>query len=413
MATDMFRQSQKCWDAFYISLLIISITATFVAILKGSGAAPAWPMDQSFISAADLRLYRQGGHWNFHYPQLQNSGGIGSSLLVGLYKLIIPTSAETINWHIRTLAMLGYLLSTDVLLRAFVAEPLGRIAGLLLVTTSGFALIEPSSEILAGSLFTLFIVAASRRWPVAVSSVLLAGFSLCKVEFLLTAPLLAFLWWWRERKSMKFAWRIPCLVGLWIGLFLAPGFAVYGSGVIAGTRGFDAFSVHYASLFLAHQYQPYPLDPWTSAILIMNQVFPGAKSVADVVIGHPRAYIDFLALSAMQSISNIAASLKLMLVPVLVMALNFRALGSLRFPVVIVAAAMVCTLVPGWLFAFIHIRYMVKFYPAIIGLSLAGMLTLQSKLLPATRAANLAAVIITLLWQAINLPTMASLSHHL
>jgi hypothetical protein len=59
---------------------------------------------------------------------------------------------EMLSWHVRTPGMLGYLLSTDLLLRTFVQRPLARISGLLLFATSGLAFIEASSEILAGSL---------------------------------------------------------------------------------------------------------------------------------------------------------------------------------------------------------------------------------------------------------------------
>ncbi|MCP9832891.1 MULTISPECIES: hypothetical protein [unclassified Cyanobium] len=413
MAAELIKHPQKRWHAVYLSVLMISITATLFFILKDNGSAPPWPMDQSFIGTVDLRIYRLDGHWNFHYPQLQNSGGISSSLLVGLYKLIVPLSPETLNWQVRSMAMLGYLVSSDVLIRTFIQQPLARISALLLVATSGFALIQPSSEILAGSLFTLFVVAATRRWPVILASLLLAGFALCKVEFLLAAPFLALLWWWRERRTLKNSWRIPCLVGLWVGLLLAPGFAVHGSRVIAGNRSFAAFSVHYASLFLPHQYQPYSLDPWKSAIAIMNQVFPEAKSIVDVIYRYPKPYLDFLALSAIQSISNIAASLKLMLVPMLTTMVNFKTLGGLRFPILLITVAMVCTLIPGWMFAFVHIRYMAKFYPAIIGLSLAGLQALQSRLQPATLLANLSAILITIIWQTFNFPMIASHSHFL
>lgn len=413
MTADMVSRPKKAWHFLYFLVLIIAITASFLAILKDSGAAPAWPMDQAFIETVDLRIYKEGGYWNFHYPKLQHSGGVSSSVLVGLYKLIIPTRPENLNWHIRTLAMLGYLLSTDILLRTFVRPPALRIGGLLLVASSGFAFIQPSSEILAGSLFTLFVVAATRRWPVLLSSLLLVAFALCKVEFLLAAPFLGLLWWWREQGTREVAWRIPVLVGLWIALFLLPGFAVHRWGVIGGGRSFQAFAVHYATLFVPHQYQSYPFNPWLTSPSIMKQVFPGAESVRDVIAAHPRAYIDFLALSAIESIRNIALALKLMLLPAGFTLLRFRYLGALRFPVLILATALVCTLVPGWLFAFVHIRYLAKFYPAIIGLSLAGVAVLQSEQRPVVRYAMAGAVITTLVLQAVNLPTMWQLSHQL
>jgi hypothetical protein len=48
----------------------------------------------------------------FQYPNLQHAGGISSSLTAGLYKLIIPTTHENLNWHFRIFSMATLLISS-------------------------------------------------------------------------------------------------------------------------------------------------------------------------------------------------------------------------------------------------------------------------------------------------------------
>jgi hypothetical protein len=397
-----------------ISVLILTIVASLIAILHDQGSVPPWPMDQSFVESADLHIQRMDGHWVFHYPKLQFSGGITSSVLVGLYKLIIPTDSGTLNWHIRTIAMVGYLGSTHLLLRAFIASPLARVAGLLLVATTGFQFIQPSSEVIAGSLFTLFVIASTKRWPVIVSSLFLAGFALCKVEFFLTTPFLTGLWWWKERKTSGRDWAIPLFVLLWTFALLLPGLVVHGFGVMLGNRSFDVFSFHYAILFHPHQYQTYGPDPWKYAPRIMEKIFPGANSVGSVILSYPKKYIDFLALSAITSFQEIIRTLKFMIIPAMFTYLHFKELRGLKFPLLLLATALVFTLLPAWLFAFIHLRYMAKLHPVIIGLSIAGCLVLQPRFPRAGQVVLWVSILGTLFWQLLlTLPYVWENSHSL
>jgi hypothetical protein len=112
-------------------LLVLALIASALAILKDSGVVPAWPMDQSFAQVADLRIGKANGSWVFQYPNLQSSGAITSTLIAGLYKLIVPTTVDTLNWHIRILAMGMYLISVYMLILSFLRRISVRLTALL------------------------------------------------------------------------------------------------------------------------------------------------------------------------------------------------------------------------------------------------------------------------------------------
>ncbi|MFN6133241.1 MAG: hypothetical protein ACK46L_10140 [Synechococcaceae cyanobacterium] len=365
-------------DIVFVIALIAAIAFSAVAILMDSGRVPLHPMDQAFVQAADISISRARGHWEFHYPFLQYSGGITSTLIVGLYKLIVPTSLENLNWHIRIMAMSAYILSTAALIVSFTKSHGARVLAVLLVASSGFQFIQPSSELLAGSLLTLYLVGVRRHWAVPVSALMLVGFGLGKVEFGLAAIVISIFWWTAERKLANGAGRfsIPLWTFFWFAVFLLPGLAVNGIDAVAGNRSFLAFGQHYGSLFGPHQFKTFYLDPWNEGPGIVKIIYPAAKSVADLALKYPRQYLDFLAMSMVESVLNIMTSLRFLLIPVLVVACQPRSWKELRFPLIALALAIFFTLLPAWLFAFVRIRYMAKLYPAIICLALAGSLSI-------------------------------------
>lgn len=101
-----------------VLLLIASVLASF--ILRDDATAPMHPMDQSFVYI-DLKIAKsETGTWRFDYPHLQYSGGISSSLLIGVYKLIFSPSNQTLNWHARLLGCAVYLVACLTLLNLMV-----------------------------------------------------------------------------------------------------------------------------------------------------------------------------------------------------------------------------------------------------------------------------------------------------
>jgi len=117
------RTPNAAWlKALEIAILVSAILISISVILKQSGVVPGAPMDQHFVETVNIQLLRSNGHWVFQYPNLQHAGGISSSLTAGLYKLIIPTTHENLNWHFRSFSMAALLISSFSLFRAAIPQ---------------------------------------------------------------------------------------------------------------------------------------------------------------------------------------------------------------------------------------------------------------------------------------------------
>jgi len=351
---------------------------TVVLILKDSGIVPPHPMDQSFVGTADLRLGKSGGSWFFHYPTLEYSGGITSSLIAGLYKLIIPASPETLNWHIRILGAFLWLGSALLLILRVIPTTATRILACLLVGTSGFQFIQPTSELFAGSFFTLFLFSTTQRFPYPVSALLLAGFGLAKVEMVAAAVAGALIWWiWELRRQSPKAWMTLVWTGFWAALLLAPGFIVAGSDPTSIGRSFLCFKLSYVDLMNQHQFGGTlvfgkELDMHALADQVMERRFPGADTVFKVITKYPQLYAQYLAVASVISFPVVFHALKLMVIPMALVLIRGRELTGLGLPLSLLAAAAVLTLAPAWMLTIFRIRYFVKFWPAFVVLSAAG-----------------------------------------
>jgi len=124
-------QSMPRWqNILEIAILAVAVLISALIILQGSGVVPKPFMDQHFVETINLQLRREDGHFIFQYPNLMHTGGITSSLIAGIYKLIIPTSPSTLNWHFKIFAIASSLLSSFFLLRTAIPRVLSlRILG--------------------------------------------------------------------------------------------------------------------------------------------------------------------------------------------------------------------------------------------------------------------------------------------
>jgi hypothetical protein len=159
--------------ALEITILVAAILISISLILKQSGVAPAAPMDQHFVETVNIQLRQTNGHWVFQYPNLQNAGGINSSLTAGLYKPVIPTTHENLNWHFRIFSMATLLISSFFLFHTAIPIPRNpglRTAAFLIVATSGYRFLEPSSEVIAATFLNLFLIAVLRSWPTLLAA---------------------------------------------------------------------------------------------------------------------------------------------------------------------------------------------------------------------------------------------------
>ena len=360
------------------AVIIACFVITAVLIFKDSGVVPPHPMDQSFAGTADVRIGRSNGNWMFKYPTLEYSGGITSSLIAGIYKLLIPTSPDTLNWHIRILGAFMWLGSSLLLILRFVPTTATRILACLLIGTSGYQFIQPTSELFVGSLFALFLFSTSQRWPYAVSALFLAGFGLAKVEMVAAAIAGALIWWiWELRSGKAKAWRVLVWSGVWMAMLLLPGFIVSGNDPTSISRSFLCFKLSYVDLFNHHQFGGpltfgKDLDMHTFADQVMARRFPGADTVFKIITKYPGLYAQYVAISSIHSLPAVIHSLKFMLIPMALVVLKGRDMTGLGLPLCLLGATAVLTLGPALMLTIFRIRYFVKLWPAFATLAVAG-----------------------------------------
>ena len=395
-----------------LAFLIASILISSSFILKESGVVPAPPMDQHFVETINLHISRAQGHWTFQYPSLQNSGGITSSLVAGIYKLLIPTTHETLNWHIRIFAMATFLVSSFWLFRVFIADQAARILAFLIIASSGFQLLQPSSDLFSATLLNLCIIAATLRWPRIWTALFLAGFGLCKVDMTLAALALALGWClWERRQKRPHPERGLIFTLLWLGLLLLPGFVVHEANPFSGSRSLIAFLSAYVEFFGYHQF--HQLQPSELNNLIENvraDVFGGANSFVEIVTRYPTLYFDFVGVSGARSLPNLINVFKFMLIPITMVYVRHKRIKGHRLLLWGGLIAAICVILPAWLVIYLRIRYAVKIAVPLIAIAIAGCLELSHH---DRRYAKLAWAcgIGSILWQLYYFNDMAIYSH--
>lgn len=362
------------------ALLVASLIISAACILRDSGVVPGHPMDQHFAETINLAIRFSEGHWTFQYPALQNAGGITSSLIAGIYKLIIPTSKASLNWHIRILAMTMYLGSSWWLVRSMIATTPARILAYLLICISGFQFIQPSSDLFAGTFFSLSLVALRKEWPTWLTGLLLAIFGLCKVDMIVAAVVIAVLWgFWEHRRGRQHPQRLALFTFGWLLLFLAPAFLFQGSNPMSGNRSLLAFLSAYTEFLGYHQFNGNDVSPGIDVMKnVKETIFPGVKNLADIVTKYPQLYFDFAGVSAVRSLPNLVHAAKLMLIPLGLVIIQNRRLTTLRPYLIVLLVAMACTLIPAWLIIYVRLRYVVKLFPAIVAIAVGGCLELNA-----------------------------------
>ena len=303
---------------------------------------------------------------------------ITSSLIAGLYKLIIPTTAATLNWHFKIFAMAGCLLSSFFLLRTVIPRhvPL-RILGFLILTTSGFQLLEPSSDVLSATLLSLFFIAVCRRWPQIVAAFFLATFGLCKVELTLSATVLSlfwFLWEWRQGRSKPYLTVV--FTALFLSLYLAPAFVLSGSNPLSSDRSSTAFFSAYRDFMRWHQFQLVPPSEQEAELAMRSTLFRDAPTFRDVLIKHPDLYFDYIGVSAARSLPKIVMVFKFMTIPFLLVVTQVRAIKENKFLLLGTILVCACILLPAWLVIYVRMRYIAKVLPLVIATTIACSLEL-------------------------------------
>lgn len=397
-----------------LSLLLFAVLASTVVILRESGVVPSWPMDQSFAEVADLRIGRQNGSWVFHYPNLQNSGGITSTLIAGLYKLVVPTSIHNLNWHIRIVAMIGYLASSTSLILVFLKRSSVRMVSFALIAASGYQFIQPSSELYAAALLCFFLVCAVQRSSIWLASLLLVGYGFCKVELILSSLVLAMYWFWTERHTPRRRLLIPLSYATWFGILLLPSIRFNGIQTLSGSRSWEAFKVKYTSLFHPHQISAPSNDPWSYSHETIDKIFPNSDhQIINIIRFYPRMYFDYLVLAFTQSLLNLVSGIKFLVIPAILDCIFSRAPSErLRFAAYALLIMIVFGLLPAAFMGFVHVRYVMRYFPLIVVTTLGFCLEGKQEpkwISPLAWGSAIATLILQVIW----LPEVVEQSHFL
>jgi len=363
-------------------MCLASLLLSAFFILRDTGIVPPHPMDQSFAETVDLHIRNNNGKLSFAYPNLQFSGGITANLVIGVYKLIVPVMHESLNWHVRIFSMVTYLVSGFALIFRFVKHDPAKLIAILLLATSGFQFIQPSSELIAGTSLSLFVLCASLRWPRLITSLFLAIFALCKVEFAVAAVAMALFWAWQDTSSRghgtKITWGCFAFFG-WMAIFLVPAFVLAGANPFSSDRSFLTISNTYIEFFQGHQFITISPSNLPSGPDLFTAKFPLAKSAMQFIINYPKQYIDYLGISSARSVYNTVLALKLLLVSGGFVLLGWKDLGGLKPYITLLILALAFTLLPAWLVVHVRVRYYAKVFPLVVALIAAGSMEIAKK----------------------------------
>jgi len=331
--------------------LIAAIAVTVAVILSGDGRMTPQRWDQNFADVVDLHIYHNGTNWIFQYPVLSWTGGITGSLLVGLYKLIVPTSSETLNWHVKIFAAVAFLVSLFWLAKTYLRNWLDQVAILFIAVTSGLLYLEPSTELFAGASLNLFAVAIHSNRRTWLQALTLAVFSLIKIELLPIGAIVAIFWTVTSHQSIRRRLAFLLSFGLVVAVLIALSIYFHGYQTVFFGREIAAFEQHYCFLFHGDYNTP-----------CLARDMPDVRTVSDVVRNHTEQYLSFVWASLLQSARIIFLTLNLLALSVpLLIAQAFRSSENgdrLISRLTLLVLAMTCSIAA--LVAYVHPRYLTR-----------------------------------------------------
>jgi len=338
-------------SAGVLALLCLLVLASAAAIL-------AWPKPPIWDQA---RLLEARFALPFH-PAPPH--GFTAQLCVIALRAVLPASAPLAE-AVRIFAMAFWAGTACWLGLALLARRASVAVLLLAIFSSQLPFLWLSTELIAGGFLFLALGAWVRGWHPAGVGVLLALLALCKPDLLLVAVVLAALF--ASERPME---RRPLVWGslLTLALLLAPGLALLGTGYLTDygaegrSRGFAAFSQHFAALVAPFQVAPAP-DPWAQPGPYLERSFPGARSMLDVVTAPGAAYLDHVALSLARGVRKVGWLFQWawLAVPLLVVARRRSGPSLDAHERALLLAFVGC--IPFVLFAYPHIRYFARYFP--------------------------------------------------
>lgn len=349
--------------------------ALVAALLVGLCAAAAWVIlafpkpavyDQARLLAA-----------RFEAPYHPSPAyGFTAQLAVIAIRALAPAGGPALHEWVRLVAMLAYAGAAAALAARLLASRALVAAFLVFLFASLYPLLWLSTELIAGCLLCVALLSSSAGWPRAATGALLALLALCKPELMLVSAALLVVWIPRCAGSRE---RLA-LAGTFAGalaLLLLPGVLLLGPGYLVrygdGERGFASFAQHFAALVAPLQVADGAPNPWLEPRPYLERVFPGARSLADVLTAPGLPYLDFVALSVAKGVrkAGFVASWAALAAPLLVVA---RRRAGLRLDDA--ERALLATFVgvlPFVLLAYPHIRYFARYYPLFLLLLLRSL----------------------------------------
>jgi len=284
-------------------------------------------------------------------------------LVIGL-KALLPSGAP-LHEALRVVAM-AFWAGAACWLGLALLERRGLVAVLLLLLfSSQYPFLWLSSELVAGGFLCLCLAAFARGAAPGPLGALLALLALCKPELLLVALVLLACFASARRPQ---AGRLAAGFAGTLGLLLLPGLLRFGPGYpfdygAGGTgRGFAAFGQHFAALLAPLQLGPAP-DPWNHPTPYLERVFPGARSMRDVILAPGLPYLDFVALSLARGVRRVGWLFQWAWPAAALLWLARRRAG-LAFDErerALLWSFVGC--LPFVLFAYPHVRYFARYYP--------------------------------------------------
>jgi hypothetical protein len=333
-------------------------------VILATPREPVW--DQLALLEASFRAP--------HHPS--PARGFTSELLVAIYRAAWGGEGAAQNAGLRLIAMLLYTVSAALLARALLRRRASVALFLCLLFSSQYPFLWLSSELVTGA----FLMAAICAWTLGASpwlvGALLALLGLCKPDVIVVA--LALLAYWTHRRSGREE-GVALAVGfaLCLGALLLPGWLLAGADYFrtyggSGGRSFASFSQHYAALIAHLQIAAAPPNPWSDPAAYVQRHFPGARSMADVVIGHFPRYLEFVALSTVRGLFRAGYVVNYAALAVPCLAWGWRrggfALGDRERTLLLSFIGFV----PFVLFSYPHVRYMARYYPIFLLLLLSA-----------------------------------------
>lgn len=301
--------------------------------------------------------------------------GMSAQLAVIAIRSAVPAGGPALHEWVRLVAMLFYSGAAAALAARWLASRALLAAFLAFLFASQYPLLWLSTELFAGGFLCLALLGASARWPRTVVGVLLALLALTKLELVLVAGTLLLVW--MPRGSRREALELGGSFAASLAVLLLPGLVLQGPGYLTSygdtDRGFASFAQHFAALVAPFQLAADAPDPWLQPRPYVEKVFPGARSLGDVVAQPGLAYLDFVALSVARGVRKVGWVLNwaALAVPILVVARRRAGL-----PPDAQEKALLATFVgaiPFVLLSYPHIRYLARYYPVFLLLVLGSV----------------------------------------